>query len=104
MRMLTRTLAAGLVAALGLAAARADDWPQWMGPNRDNVWRETGILDKFPPGGPKVVWRVPIAGGYAGPAVANGKVYVGAAATENPTQKEDRLKRIQSDGAEWFRA
>ena len=34
--------------------ALADDWPQWMGPKRDNVWRETGILDKFPAGGPKV--------------------------------------------------
>ncbi|MEZ5951128.1 MAG: hypothetical protein R3C12_18315 [Planctomycetaceae bacterium] len=26
----------------------ADDWPQWMGPRRDNVWRESGILKKFP--------------------------------------------------------
>ncbi len=59
-----------------MAAAVADDWPQWMGPQRDNVWRETGLLDKFPEGGPKVVWRTPLAGGYAGPAVANGRVYV----------------------------
>ena len=50
--------------------ALADDWPQWMGPNRDGVWAETGILDKFPDGGPKELWRVPIGGGYAGPAVA----------------------------------
>jgi outer membrane protein assembly factor BamB len=55
---------------------RADDWPQWMGPGRDNVWRETGILRSFPEGGPKIVWRRPIAGGYAGPAVAQGRVYV----------------------------
>jgi outer membrane protein assembly factor BamB len=54
----------------------ADDWPQWMGPNRDDVWHETGILEKFPDNGPKVLWRHPIAGGYAGPAVAGGKVYV----------------------------
>ena len=57
--------------------ARADDWPQWMGPKRDNVWREKGILAKFPKDGPKVLWRTPIAGGYAGPAVAYGRVYVG---------------------------
>src|SRR4051794_21805982 len=57
-------------------AARADDWPQWLGPQRDGVWRESGILDAFPPGGPKVLWRVPIAAGYAGPAVAGGRVYV----------------------------
>src|SRR5215210_1394504 len=63
---------------LGLtASAPADDWPQWMGPQRDNVWRETGILDKFPPGGAKVLWRAKVAGGYSGPAVANGRVYVG---------------------------
>lgn len=54
----------------------ADDWPQWMGPNRDDVWNETGIADKFPAGGPNVLWRVPISGGYSGPAVAGGKVYV----------------------------
>jgi outer membrane protein assembly factor BamB len=56
--------------------ARADDWPQWLGPQRDSVWRETGLLDRFPDGGPKVLWRTPIDGGYAGPAVANGRVYV----------------------------
>jgi outer membrane protein assembly factor BamB len=58
------------------AVATADDWPQWMGPKRDNVWREDGILDKFPQGGPKIVWRVPMAGGYAGAAVSGGKIYV----------------------------
>ena len=61
---------------LSISSARADDWPQWMGPRRDNIWREEGIIAKFPEGGPKVVWRAPVAGGYAGPAVANGKVYV----------------------------
>jgi len=58
------------------APARADDWPQWMGPRRDGVWRETGILKTFPKGGPRVMWRTPIGGGYAGPAVAGGRVYV----------------------------
>ncbi len=66
-----------IVFALTLAPlAVADDWPQWMGPNRDGVWAETGLLDKFPEGGPKKLWSVPINGGYAGPAVAGGKVYV----------------------------
>jgi len=58
------------------AIAVADQWPQWMGPERDNVWREEGILDKFPAGGPKVLWRARVAGGYAGAAVAEGKVFV----------------------------
>lgn len=54
----------------------ADDWPQWLGPQRDAIWRESGILDKFPATGPVVRWRVPIGAGYSGPAVAGGRVYV----------------------------
>ena len=55
---------------------RGDDWPQWLGPQRDGVWRETGILRKFPAAGPVVRWRTPIKGGYTGPAVADGRVFV----------------------------
>ncbi|HUS90332.1 MAG TPA: PQQ-binding-like beta-propeller repeat protein [Phycisphaerae bacterium] len=55
---------------------RADDWPQWRGPGRDGVWQETGIVSKLP--GPRIPikWRAEIAGGYSGPTVANGRVYV----------------------------
>jgi outer membrane protein assembly factor BamB len=56
--------------------APADDWPQWLGPQRDSVWRERGILEKFPAGGPPVRWRTPIGAGYSGPAVAGGKVFL----------------------------
>src|SRR6476661_5819485 len=63
-----------LLVLLALAApAPADDWPQWLGPRRDGVWRETGVLDKFPKDGPRVKWRVPVGAGYSGPAVAGGK-------------------------------
>ena len=57
-------------------ASIASDWPQWLGQNRDSVWKEEGLLEKFPKGGPKVLWRVPVGLGYAGPTVANGRVYV----------------------------
>jgi len=63
-------------------SAQAEDWPQWMGPGRDNVWRETGMVDSFPEGGPPILWRAKVAGGYAGPAVADGKVYVADYVTE----------------------
>lgn len=56
--------------------AGADDWPQWLGPERDSVWRARGIVERFPAEGLKVLWRAPVAWGYAGPAVAAGKVYV----------------------------
>ena len=54
----------------------ADEWPRWFGPGDDGVWRETGILEKFPASGPNVIWRQPIGSGYSGPAVAAGRVYV----------------------------
>jgi outer membrane protein assembly factor BamB len=54
----------------------ADDWPQWLGPKRDGVWRETGLVEQFPKGGPKQLWKAPVGIGYAGPAVAGGKVFV----------------------------
>ena len=58
------------------AVGHADYWPQWLGPRRDSVWRETGILERFPEGGPEVKWRARVAGGFAGPAVAGGRVFV----------------------------
>src|SRR5205814_1369214 len=37
--------------------------------------RETGLIDAFPAGGPKRKWTAPVGHGYAGPAVADGRVY-----------------------------
>ncbi len=54
----------------------AGDWPQWLGAEGDSRWEQAGLVEKFPAGGPKVVWRAPVANGYSGPAVAGGKVYV----------------------------
>jgi outer membrane protein assembly factor BamB len=56
--------------------ARGDDWPQWMGPGRDGVWREMGIVKSLPAAGLPVKWRVEVKGGYSGPAVAGGRVYL----------------------------
>jgi outer membrane protein assembly factor BamB len=61
---------------LTVPAVRADDWPQWLGPQRDGVWRESGLAEKFSEGGPNVAWRVPLGVGYAGPAVVGDRVYV----------------------------
>src|SRR5262245_59499437 len=85
----------GLTAVFSLnGAVRADDWPQWLGSQRDGVWRETGIMKTFPTSGPPVRWRTPIGGGYAGPAVAQGRVYVTdrqlAPKTSNPSNPFQR--------------
>jgi len=56
--------------------AIAADWPQWRGPNRDGVWREKGIVQKFEGRQLPIRWRTKIANGYSGPTVAKGRVYV----------------------------
>ena len=72
------TLALTLCGFFGLTQSelRANNWPQWLGPQRDGVWREKGIVEKFPAGGPPVLWKAAIGGGYCGPAVADGRVFV----------------------------
>ena len=65
-----------VIALATVLTLHADEWPQYMGPQRDGIWRETGILEKFPDAGLKPRWRTPIGAGFSGPSVVNGKVYV----------------------------
>ena len=58
-----------------LPAARGSDWPQFRGPDRNNISKETGLLRKWPAAGPKLLWSVPVAQGYAGAAIVGGRVY-----------------------------
>ena len=64
------------MAILAVPAVMADDWPQWMGRDRDGVWHEEGIVDRFPESGPALRWKQKIGSGYSGPAVAGGFVYL----------------------------
>ena len=65
-----------LLLVLSLTLAQAADWPQWRGPDRDGISSETGLLASWPPGGPKVVWRVNGLGvGYSSFAIVGGKMY-----------------------------
>lgn len=71
-----RSLALVSLLALAASHALADDWPQWRGPKRDGVWRETGLIERFD--GPQlpIQWRAPVGSGYSGPTVADGRVFV----------------------------
>jgi outer membrane protein assembly factor BamB len=70
------SLAAGAILPPGLLRAQTSgDWPQFRGPLRDNICRETGLARKWSAGGPKVLWSAPVAQGYAGAAIVNGRVY-----------------------------
>ncbi|HUF60742.1 MAG TPA: PQQ-binding-like beta-propeller repeat protein [Verrucomicrobiales bacterium] len=75
---------AALVSADALPAA---DWQQWRGPNRDGLWSEDGVLLTFPEAGLTPKWKSPVASGYSGPTVAEGKVYVADKITD-PSEQE----------------
>ncbi len=74
------SVAAALLLALPLTAKdparKSYDWPQWRGPNRDGVSKETGLLSQWPEGGPKLLWAANgIGRGYSSVVVANGRVF-----------------------------
>jgi outer membrane protein assembly factor BamB len=64
------------VVALFLGSASADDWPHWMGPQADGVWREQGVLEEFPTNGLAVRWRAAVNPGYSGPAVVGDRLFM----------------------------
>jgi outer membrane protein assembly factor BamB len=84
----TALVAVLLVALILIIAVRAEDWPQWRGPNRDGVWSERGILETFPPGGLKICWRAPVGIGFSSPVVADGRVYVSDSELAKPKARE----------------
>ena len=54
----------------------AADWPQWRGPQRDGISRETGLLDAWPAGGPPRIWKAQGLGqGYSAFAIAQGRLF-----------------------------
>jgi len=54
----------------------AQDWPQYLGPNRNSTSAQKGILRTWPEGGPEVLWTVNVGPGYGGPVIRDGKVYL----------------------------
>jgi outer membrane protein assembly factor BamB len=69
-------LGAAIVFILNAALLRAEDWPQWGGPNRNNLSPEKGLLKSWPASGPKRVWLYKNAGdGYSSPAIVSGKLF-----------------------------
>jgi outer membrane protein assembly factor BamB len=80
--MKIRSIEALLVVALVVlcfseAAAQANaDWPQWRGPNRDGISKETGLLKQWPASGPPLVWKATGAGGgYSSMSIAGGRLF-----------------------------
>lgn len=65
-----------LVFSVPVLAAASADWPQFRGPNRDDVSTETGLLKEWPADGPKLVWTgTGIGSGYSTVSVVGGKIF-----------------------------
>jgi len=80
--------AGGLAAAFAgpSAADTAPSWPQWRGPRRDGVCRETGWSTDWPAGGPRKLWQKDVGMGFAAVAVRDGRLY-----TSGNLRDRDRL-------------
>src|SRR5438874_1335432 len=72
--------------ALGIARCAAADWPQFLGPQRNGISSETGLLQTWPADGPKEVWRAAGGVGMSGPAISQGRL----------------VTLIQNDGQQWL--
>jgi outer membrane protein assembly factor BamB len=86
MRLCTALVTALL--AFAFAAQAADDWPQFLGPNRNGVSLATDLMETWPAGGPKEVWRVPGGVGMSGIAISGSHL----------------CTLVQRDGQQWLAA
>ena len=89
----------GLLLWMVCAAAPvlANDWPQWRGPERNEISKETGLLKEWPEGGPKKLWMFENTGlGYSGPAVVGDTLYIMGARDD----KEYLMALNVTDGSE----
>jgi outer membrane protein assembly factor BamB len=73
----------------------AEEWPQWRGSLRDGISPATGLATNWPEGGPKVLWRKPINGGYSSISIAGGLLY-----TQDCDGDHERVICLDSDGKE----
>jgi outer membrane protein assembly factor BamB len=81
-------------------SARADDWPQWRGPERNGISKETGLLKSWPTTGPALAWTFENAGmGFSPPAIVGGVVYSMGARGE-----EELVFAVDSNGKELWTA
>src|SRR5258708_825619 len=73
------------------SAPACDDWPQFLGPNRDGASHESGLVERLPETGPSVLWRRPVGQGFSGPVTAAESVYL-----FHLENGEERVERIDA--------
>jgi outer membrane protein assembly factor BamB len=83
--------------ASAVRVAFADDWPQWRGPNRDGISKESGLLKQWPAEGPKLLWQLSDVGdGYSTPAIVGERVYL----MSNTGSADELVRALEADGKE----
>jgi outer membrane protein assembly factor BamB len=94
-------LAAAVIGSFSSLAAEAapHDWPQWRGPNRDDLTTETGLLQDWPEGGPERVWLFEDCGfGYAGCSIVDGVLFtMGGRPTGDGAEKQCQLIALDAN-------
>lgn len=98
--LLVRSIVA-LILALPMTQAVAADWPQWRGPNRDDISTDKHLLKEWPESGPNRKWLFDNCGvGYSGPAIVGDRLYILGARDET----EQLIVLNAEDGKEIFKA
>jgi outer membrane protein assembly factor BamB len=80
-------------------STRAGDWPRLLGPDGNNISKETGLAKTWPASGPKVLWTIPVGTGFGSATIENGKVYF----LDRVDDKQDVLRCLNLDTSkeEW---
>ncbi len=99
---MTKRFTLAIAIFLSVAVVHATDWPQWQGPDRTRISKETGLLKEWPTGGPRLIWTANNLGsGYGSMAVAGDRVFLQGA--RGPDSVVIALNR--ADGKEvWAKA
>ncbi|MGB2824243.1 MAG: PQQ-binding-like beta-propeller repeat protein, partial [Phycisphaerae bacterium] len=96
------------IALLVTAPAAAGDWPQFHGPRRDNISTETGLLKRWPQGGPKLLWTARGLGhGFSSVSIAGGRIFTagnigGSTVVTSPDMGGELRWQVKCGGA-WTR-
>ncbi|MCG8608703.1 PQQ-like beta-propeller repeat protein [bacterium] len=86
---------------------KSHDWPQWLGPNRDGLSSEKGLLKSWPADGPTEIWRTKIGDGYSAISVVSDRLYTMYATGSEErlvclnAQSGQELWRFRTDGSVW---
>jgi outer membrane protein assembly factor BamB len=92
-------LVAAALMSCSLAGAAAD-WPQWRGPQRTGISTETGLLQEWPAGGPKLLWQVSNVGsGFSTPSVVGPRMYL--LSNEGVTNEYVRALNVSDGKQAW---